>query len=352
LTVNRTWSDSDRVDLQLPMPLFSIPGVNNSISIARGPLVFSLKLPEQKKIVKPGPDGFVQLELTSPDPWNFALNVDPAHLESAVQVQTAPLPTGSPFQPDASPVSLNVPGKLVPSWRTNWTGRIADDPPLSPVSSDQPQQTVTLVPFGSQTLRITAFPWLGQPTPPPAKYRCDFANTDLPGWVLYGGSWHVENGQFYAPRAAGTAGVKAVAIATDFTDLTFDAEVTPSTAGDTGLIFRVTRPSMGDNAFNGYYTGITPSNQEIVLGKCNADENSWTPIAHANIPVATGAAIHFHIVAEGTSIRVFINNASAPAITASDNTFTHGAIGVRRYATTETTPAAFTNLSVSSTTPG
>ncbi len=73
VTLNRLWSDGDHVDLSLPMPLAAIPGVNNSISLSRGPLVFSLKMPEQKKPVAPGPDGFVQLEITSPDPWNFAL---------------------------------------------------------------------------------------------------------------------------------------------------------------------------------------------------------------------------------------------------------------------------------------
>ena len=61
-------------------------------------------------------------------------------------------------------MTLIVSGKRVPSWGMNWTGRSAEDPPVSPVSSDQPEQTVTLVPFGAQTLRVTAFPWLGRPS--------------------------------------------------------------------------------------------------------------------------------------------------------------------------------------------
>jgi hypothetical protein len=304
-------------------------------------------MPEQKKPVKPGPDGFVQLEITSPDPWNFALNIDPAHLTGAVGVHTAPLPAGSPFQPDASPVTLSVSGKRVPSWGMNWTGRAAEDPPLSPLSSDEPEQTVTLVPFGAQTLRVTAFPWLGEPAPPAAKYHCDFHDTDAPGWITYGGSWHVEDGRWCAPADTGTAGVKAVASGTDFADFTYDADVIPASSGDTGLIFRVTRPSLGDNAFDGYYVGVSPSGSQILLGKTSASSNAWTPLAAATLAVQAGAPIHIRVVAAADKIRVFARGITDPILSISDKSFAHGAIGVRRYATEKTSvPASFTNLSV------
>jgi hypothetical protein len=349
VTINRLWSEGDHVDLSLPMPLTPIPGVNNSISISRGPLVFSLKMSEQKKAVKPGPDGFVQLEITSPDPWNFALAVDPQHLAETVKVHTSPLPSGSPFQPTASPVTLTIPGRLVPSWRTNWTGRIADDPPLGPVSSNQPEQSITLVPFGAQTLRVTAFPWLGTPPAAASEYHCDFHDTDAPGWVLYGGSWDVENARLCAPIDAGTHGVKAVATHTNFSDFTYDADIIPASSGDTGLIFRVSRPSLGDNAFDGYYVGLYPAGAQIVLGRCSAADNSWTPLAQTPLFVQPGIPLHMRILATGPDIRVFVAGASTPILTATDNHFASGAIGVRRYVTSPATRAAFANLSVVST---
>lgn len=347
VTLSRSWTDGDRVDLQLPMPLSTVPAVNNSVSLSRGPLVFSLKMPERKKPVKPDSNGFVPLEISSPDPWNFALNVDPAHLAGTVRVHTAPLPAGSPFQPDASPVTLSVSGRRVPSWGMNWTGRSAEDPPVSPLSSDQPEQTVTLVPFGAQTLRVTAFPWIGQPAAPVSEYRCDFHDSDVPGWVTYGGGWHVENSRWYAPIAAGTAGVKAVATGTDFADFTYDADVTPASSGDTGLIFRVSRPSLGDNAFDGYYVGVSPSDGRIVLGKAGAADNGWTPLTNARLAVQAGVPIHIRVIAAGARIRVFVRDIAVPILDISDESFAHGAIGVRRYATIPTpVPASFTNLSV------
>jgi hypothetical protein len=351
VTINRLWSDGDHVDLSLPMPLAAIPGVNNSISISRGPLVFSLKMLEQKTPVRPGPDGFVQLEITSPDPWNFALAVDPKNLADSVEVRTSPLPSGSPFQPSSAPVILIVPGRLVPSWRTNWTGRVAEDPPLSPISSDQPQQTVTLVPFGAQTLRVTAFPWLGTPSAAASEYHCDFHDADAPGWVFYGGSWDVENGRLCAPAAAGTSGVKAVATSTNFSDFTYDADITPASSGDTGLIFRVSRPSLGDNAFDGYYVGVYPAGSQIVLGRCAAADNSWIPITQAPFSVQPGMPVHLRIVATGPDIRVFAAGASTPILTASDTSYASGAIGVRRYATSSATRAGFANLSIVSNAP-
>jgi hypothetical protein len=229
----------------------------------------------------------------------------------------------------------------------NWTGRSAEDPPLSPVSSDQPEQTVTLVPFGAQTLRVTAFPWLGEPAPPATEYHCDFHDTDAPGWITYGGSWHVQDSRWCAPASAGTAGVKAVASATDFADFTYDADVMPASSGDTGLIFRVTRPSLGDNAFDGYYVGVSPGDGRILLGKATASGNAWTPLAHAPLAIQPGVPLHLRVMAAGATIRVFVRGIADPILSISDKSFAHGAIGVRRYATEKTSvPASFTNLSV------
>jgi hypothetical protein len=343
--LNRSWADGDRVELALPMPIGVIRGVNNSISVARGPLVFSLKLAEEKKPVKPDANGFVQMEITSPDPWNVALNVDPDHPGNSVRATLTAMPSGNPFEPDASPVKLRASGKQVPSWRMNWTGRISEDPPVSPVLCDQADENLTLVPFGAQTLRVTAFPWVGRPTASTQEYRCDFRDSDAPGWVIYGGSWDVENHQWFAPQGAGTAGVKAVVTRTDFSDFTYEADVTPAGSGDTGLIFRVTRPSIGDNAFDGYYAGVYPRDGQIVVGKCSADNNGWTPLAHGKLGVQAGVPIHLRVVAVRSDISVFAGGDAKPVLKVTDGSFARGAIGVRRYSTTSNNVrASFANV--------
>jgi hypothetical protein len=352
VTINRTWSEGDEIDLTFPMPLTTIPGVNHSVSIARGPLVYSLKMAQTPKITKPGPDGFVQLELTSTDPWNFALAIDPANPAASVQVRTAAMPAGNPFDQENSPVTLTVPGRRVPSWSMAWTGRAAEDPPVSPVASDEPEQTVTLVPFGAQTLRVTTFPILGKPAVRATTYKSDFKDGEAPtGWVAYGGGWFARGGLLHlAPSTANNgdvvAGVKSVATDTDFADFTCDADITPAKAGDTGLIFRVAHPAIGPNAFDGYYAGINPADNRVVIGKCTAD-NQWTELGHATAETKAGTPVHLRVIAVGPKIEVFINNSDKPAVTASDGTFTHGSIGVRQYATDARAIAAgFGNFNV------
>ncbi len=351
-TVARRWSDGDRVDLNIRLPVTTVPGVNGSVSVARGPLVFSLRMPEHERVVTPGPDGFVHLEVTSPDPWNFALDVDPAHPAATAAVHAGPMPAGNPFVAADSPVTLTVPGRRVPSWGLGWTGRVANDPPPGPVTSDAPEQTVTLVPFGAQTLRVTAFPRLGPPPAPAAAYRCDFADVDAPGWVFYGGGWYVADGRLHAASNAGgggygTAGVKAVATATDFADLTYDADLIPAPSGDTGLVFRVARPAIGPNAFDGYYAGVSPATGRVTLGKGDAATNAWTPLAQADAVVRAGVPVHLRIVAVGPSIRVYVGDAPRPTLAATDASFARGAVGVRQYTTDpKGTVAAFAHVAV------
>ncbi|MGE5293854.1 MAG: hypothetical protein ACM3VT_03415 [Solirubrobacterales bacterium] len=46
------------------------------------------------------------------------------------------------------------------AWRSDERGLIADVQ-SSPVKSDEPTETVTLIPMGAARLRISAFPWIG-----------------------------------------------------------------------------------------------------------------------------------------------------------------------------------------------
>ncbi len=350
--IKRNWANGDTVKISMPMKVTGIPGVNNSISLARGPLVFSLKMPEDKKVVKPDADGFVKLELTSPAPWNYALAVDPADPGKSCKVQTAPMPAGSPFEPGDCPISLIVPARRLPEWGLIWTGRSAQDPPVGPVSSDEPEEMIALVPFGAQTLRVTTFPRLGQRDQAAASYKNDFTDTDNPGWVAYGGGWFVAKGQLHAAANGGSnsyglAGVKCVATDSDFGDMVYDADVTPAASGDAGLIFRVSRPAIGANAFDGYYAGVSPADGQLIVGKCSASDNQWTELGQAKVAVKAGVPVHLRISAIGSQINLFVGDDEHPALHISDSSFSHGSIGVRQYTTNPVqTIASFSQIAV------
>ena len=159
LTLERTWKSGDVVTAEFPAGLATTNGFNGSASIWRGPLVFSLRVGEKRTVVTDLEGDFDELEFTATTPWNYALDLDRDQPAAVVKIDRSPMPA-NPWLPDSTPITLTVPAKRLPGWGLIRDDRMAAEPPASPVSSDQPLEPVTLVPFGAQTLRITAFPLL------------------------------------------------------------------------------------------------------------------------------------------------------------------------------------------------
>ena len=65
---------------------------------------------------------------------------------------------GSPFALEDMPVTLQVAARKLPAWHA--VDGVADLVPESPVASDEPEERITLVPYGAVKLRVTAFPRL------------------------------------------------------------------------------------------------------------------------------------------------------------------------------------------------
>ena len=153
--IERTWKSGDVVEIQFPMVPRLSAGFHDSVSIARGPLVFSYPIGEDwVKLRTQGMTSDWQVFPTSQ--WNYALAVDEA---AAAKIPVEELPVGgSPFALDQCPVKLQVAARKMPAWRA--VDGVADAVPQSPVESMEPDEQITLVPYGAAKLRITAFPRL------------------------------------------------------------------------------------------------------------------------------------------------------------------------------------------------
>ena len=153
--IERKWRPGDLVDVKFPMALRTSKWFNDSIAIERGPLVFSLNVgTEWKKIRDAGQTADYELHPTTP--WNYALAIDPADSKGlSVAVSD---PGKMPFSADTAPVRIEAPARKLPNWTMEDAS--AAPPPPSPVESKEVEETVTLIPYGSAKLRITAFPWL------------------------------------------------------------------------------------------------------------------------------------------------------------------------------------------------
>ncbi len=153
MKVDRTWTTGDVVELTLPMSPQMLTGYRESVSIERGPLVFSYPIGESwVKLRTHGMTADWQVFPTGA--WNYALDVSEVH---ALQAEEHPI-GGTPFALTGTPVTVQVAARKLPAWRA--VDGVAELVPQSPVSSEDPEEHITLVPYGAAKLRITAFPSL------------------------------------------------------------------------------------------------------------------------------------------------------------------------------------------------
>jgi uncharacterized protein len=152
--VERIWRSGDRVEITLPMAPRVSRWFNDSIAIERGPLVFSYGVGENwVKLRTRGMTADWQVFPTTP--WNYALRVDTSAPAQGIAVKESEVGEG-PFTSRHAPVRLTVKARQVDQWRAE--DGAADPLPQSPVASDQPEETITLIPYAAAKLRITAFP--------------------------------------------------------------------------------------------------------------------------------------------------------------------------------------------------
>ena len=153
VVLNRGWTTGDLIELKLPMDLETKRWHENSVSLQRGPLVYTLKIEErwQKR------DNYHEVLPTSP--WNYALQENSLQeLSDNYRVVESKSIADNPWTLQTAPVTIQATGIRLPSWETykDDAGPIPWSPQDRP--KDAMPEPITLVPYGCTTLRISAFP--------------------------------------------------------------------------------------------------------------------------------------------------------------------------------------------------
>ena len=163
-TVSRTWSNGDAVTVNLPMVIKTVPRINNSVAVTRGPLVYSLQIGEQWTATSHSAvAGYDESTVTPTTPWNYGLVIDPANPAASIRVNQRAMPAdNNPFLQQTTPVTLTATARRLPAW--GLTGVSATEVPTSPIYATAAAEQVTLVPFGAENLRVTYFPVIGNGT--------------------------------------------------------------------------------------------------------------------------------------------------------------------------------------------
>jgi len=159
LRIERVWRPGDKVVLHLPMKTEAAPWYRDGIALTRGPLVFALPVGEDwRKITTgmkhPATGAASDWEIVPTTAWNYGLVLN---ADAAAELRVERKPVGDvPFSPTSPPISLRVTGRKIPEWQLEEGS--AGTLPRSPVLSTEPDEQLTLVPYGSARLRVTVFP--------------------------------------------------------------------------------------------------------------------------------------------------------------------------------------------------
>jgi hypothetical protein len=158
---------------------------------------------------------------------------------------------------------------------------------------------------------------------PASGFNDNFSEGNANAWTTYGGAWNVVNGQY---TVGANPGAKSMANGTAFSDFTYDADVSVGPAGNAGVLFRVTAPAVGADAYDGYYAGINAGTGNIEVGRANG---GWTPLSTVAAGITANATVHLRVLAQGQHLQVYLGGTLEVDIT--DGTYASGAIGLRTW---------------------
>jgi hypothetical protein len=132
----------------------------DAVSVDYGPLTFSLEIDERWQR-SGGTDAWPEWEVFPASPWNYGLVLDPKSPEMSFTLVRKPGTLAEqPFTARSTPIEARATARQIPAWRIDGTGLVGALE-QSPVRSNEPVETITLIPMGAARLRISAFPTIG-----------------------------------------------------------------------------------------------------------------------------------------------------------------------------------------------
>lgn len=166
---------------------------------------------------------------------------------------------------------------------------------------------------------------------------------DLKGWQTISGRWTLNHGEISNPNyGRGDLLIARDSQGSDYrisADVRFDLIFSETHYGDAGLVIRTTDPQPGVDSYEGYYVGLRPDEQTLVLGRASYE---WKELdhKHLNPPLNTGTWYHLELAAKGCHLSATAAPLGSQSITRLDyddkDCLTSGAAGLRSFYTQAT----------------
>ena len=129
------------------------------------------------------------------------------------------------------------------------------------------------------------------------------------GWQQIGGRWSQHQGIFSnATYGRGDMLIAQHSNGSNYTisaDIRFDLLFPETHYGDAGLVIRTTNPEQGVDSYQGYYAGIRPDQQTVVLGRASYDWHQLKTVRLA-AQISVGEWYHMTVTAQGCQLTVTV----------------------------------------------
>ncbi|HPQ85182.1 MAG TPA: glycoside hydrolase family 43 protein [Actinomycetota bacterium] len=93
---------------------------------------------------------------------------------------------------------------------------------------------------------------------------------------------------------------------------------------DVGILFRVSRPTLGYDCQRGYFAGIITEDQRLLIGR--TDGTNWRELVSTDLPRSADGRYHLEVTANGTQLSARVGDV---AVQTHDDLFTAGQVGLR-----------------------
>lgn len=162
ISINRKWSNLDRLELEFPMEVTTSNWGKNSRAVERGPLVYALKVKERWEKGHHEHEGDYY-SVFPESAWNFGLIQDvvkkPQELLKVKKVK--PVTDDFIWNQEHAPIEITAMGRQIPEWRA-YNG-VAPQPVTArdgiyKGNVSEVIEQLTLIPVGCTKIRIVAFP--------------------------------------------------------------------------------------------------------------------------------------------------------------------------------------------------